>query len=179
MREHDIYYIKHTFRLQGLWVPMPVASHKQTFRLQGLRIPMPEASHSTNTTLYAVTFIHLALQSEIFNTNRWQTLCKFYLDISCFHLYIVVFLTAIQINLTIWFVKTKFLFISFRHSKVSNLFSIIYVKTIQLKNDSLFSVPPHETEQARSMKWRYKPNDHGVRAELCLHSFVFLTLLKL
>ena len=51
---------------------MPVASHKQTFRLQGLRIPMPEASHSTNTTLYAVTFIHLALQSLIFNTNKWQ-----------------------------------------------------------------------------------------------------------
>ena len=53
---------------------MPEASHKQTFRLQGLRIPMPEASHSTNTTLYAVTFIHLALQSLMFNTNKWQKL---------------------------------------------------------------------------------------------------------
>ena len=35
---------------------------------------MPEASHSTNTTLYAVTFIHLALQSLMFNTNKWQKL---------------------------------------------------------------------------------------------------------
>ena len=51
---------------------MPEASHKQTLHFQGLRIPMPEASHSTNTTLYAVTFIHLALQSFIFITNKWQ-----------------------------------------------------------------------------------------------------------